>query len=56
MFKAVISVLVRNFTFELRDGPNSKLKFETSPGLLPRPKLDGGSGTTVPLRVRRVDY
>ncbi|EIW76504.1 cytochrome P450 [Coniophora puteana RWD-64-598 SS2] len=54
-FKTVLSVLIRNFTFELRDGPKSNLKFETTPGLLPRPKLEGESGTTVPLRVRRAD-
>ncbi|KAH7927044.1 cytochrome P450 [Leucogyrophana mollusca] len=52
-FKAVLSVLVRNFAFEMRDGPETKV--EMARGLLPRPKIAGEEGCRVPLRVRRVD-
>ncbi|OCH87669.1 cytochrome P450 [Obba rivulosa] len=52
-FKAVLSVLVRNYEFELVDGADSK--FTLSRGLVPRPVLDGQEGGLVPMRVRRVD-
>ncbi|EMD31784.1 hypothetical protein CERSUDRAFT_119362 [Gelatoporia subvermispora B] len=52
-FKAVLSVLVRNYEFELLDGPESK--FVLSRGLVPRPILEGQEGGLVPMRVRRVD-
>ncbi|EMD31785.1 hypothetical protein CERSUDRAFT_100013 [Gelatoporia subvermispora B] len=52
-FKAVLSVLIRNYEFELLDGPESK--FVLSRGLVPRPILEGQEGGLVPMRVRRVD-
>ncbi|EIW75879.1 cytochrome P450 [Coniophora puteana RWD-64-598 SS2] len=52
-FKAVLSVLVRNFAFELRDGPDTK--FESQRTFLPRPRVAGEKGVNVPLRVRRLD-
>lgn len=50
-FKAVMSVLVKNFVFEMRDGPNTRVEFGR--GMLPRPRIVGEEGTDVPLRVRR---
>ncbi|KIM86964.1 hypothetical protein PILCRDRAFT_815408 [Piloderma croceum F 1598] len=52
-FKATLSVLVRNFAFELRDGPNTKL--EIGRVLALRPKIVGEEECRMPLRVRRVD-
>ncbi|KAG2151473.1 cytochrome P450 [Suillus clintonianus] len=52
-FKTVLSVLVKNFVFEMRDGPKSQL--EIARGLLPRPRVVGEDGTGVPLRVRRYE-
>ncbi|KAG6375286.1 cytochrome P450 [Boletus reticuloceps] len=49
-FKAVLTVLVKNFVFELRDGVDSKI--EIGRGLLPRPKIAGEEGCKLPLRVR----
>ena len=45
-------MLVRNFAFELRDGPDTKIK--TKVAILPRPSIEGEEGTKVPLRVRRL--
>ncbi|KAI6021237.1 cytochrome P450 [Pisolithus marmoratus] len=52
-FKAVMSVLVKNFVFEMRDGPDTQV--ELGRGFLPRPKIVGEEGTNVPLRVRRYE-
>ncbi|EGN92322.1 hypothetical protein SERLA73DRAFT_191276 [Serpula lacrymans var. lacrymans S7.3] len=52
-FKAVLSVLIRSFAFELRDGPDTKI--ERARGLLPRPRVAGEQGCRVPLLVRRVE-
>ncbi|KAG9309786.1 cytochrome P450 [Chiua virens] len=49
-FKAVLSVLVKNFVFEMRDGPETKL--EMSRGILPRPRVAGEEGCKIPLRVK----
>ncbi|KAH7907651.1 cytochrome P450 [Hygrophoropsis aurantiaca] len=46
--KAVLSVLIRNFAFELRDGPDTKV--ELARGVLPRPKIAGEAGYEVPLK------
>ncbi|KAJ7788000.1 cytochrome P450 [Mycena olivaceomarginata] len=51
-FKAVLSVLVRNFTFEFPDGAETQIVRHR--GLIPRPKVAGQSGAHVPMRVRRV--
>ncbi|KAF9070794.1 cytochrome P450 [Rhodocollybia butyracea] len=50
-FKAVLSVLIRNYTFEFPDGPETKVSLKT--GILPRPKVVGCKGVQVPLRVRK---
>ncbi|KAI6003057.1 cytochrome P450 [Pisolithus albus] len=52
-FKAVMSVLVKSFVFEMRDGPDTQV--EIGRGLLPRPKIVGEEGTNVPLRIRRYE-
>ncbi|KAF8878007.1 cytochrome P450 [Gymnopilus junonius] len=52
-FKAVLSVLIRSYTFELPDGPNTKI--DKHPSILPRPKVAGQVGAKVPLKVRRVE-
>ncbi|KAI6099010.1 cytochrome P450 [Pisolithus sp. B1] len=52
-FKAVMSVLVKNFVFEMRDGPSTQVG--RGRGLLPRPKIAGEEGNYVPLRVRRYE-
>ncbi|KAJ7194972.1 cytochrome P450 [Mycena pura] len=56
-FKAVLSVLIRNFEFAFPVGPEGKepeirIKRE---GILPRPKVVGCAGVEVPLLVRKVD-
>ncbi|KAG1729809.1 cytochrome P450 [Suillus lakei] len=50
-FKTVLSVLVKNFMFEMRDGPDTPV--ELVRGILPRPRVVGEDGIGVPLRVRR---
>ncbi|KAG2085843.1 cytochrome P450 [Suillus cothurnatus] len=52
-FKTVLSVLVKNFVFEMRDGPDTEI--EVSRGILPRPRVVGEDGIGVPLRVRRYE-
>ncbi|KAH9483305.1 Cytochrome P450 monooxygenase 215 [Psilocybe cubensis] len=52
-FKAVLAVLVRNYTFELPDGPDTKII--RHPSILPRPKILGEVGARVPLKIRRVE-
>ena len=51
-YQAVLSVLVRNFAFELRDGPETKIK--TKVAIMSRPTIEGEEGTQFPLRVRRL--
>ncbi|KAG2096080.1 cytochrome P450 [Suillus discolor] len=52
-FKTVVSVLVKNFVFEMRDGPDTPV--EVVRGVLSRPRVVGEDGTGVPLRVRRYE-
>ncbi|RDB20296.1 hypothetical protein Hypma_012676 [Hypsizygus marmoreus] len=52
-FKAALSVLIRNYAFELPDGPGTKIEKHRS--ILPRPKVAGQDGAKVPLKVRRVE-
>ncbi|KAK7044771.1 cytochrome P450 [Favolaschia claudopus] len=49
-FKAVLSVLLRHFIFELPRGPDTVIGRHRN--LLPRPKVEGEAGYEVPLRVR----
>ena len=51
--QVVLSVLVRHFSFELPDGPSTKL--DTHRSLTVRPKVEGEEGPKVPLIVRRVE-
>ncbi|KAI6044112.1 cytochrome P450 [Pisolithus marmoratus] len=51
--KAVLSVLVKNFVFEMRDGPNTRI--ELCKGILPRPRVVGEEGSAMPLRVTRYE-
>ncbi|KAG1882703.1 cytochrome P450 [Suillus subluteus] len=52
-FKTVLSVLVKNFVFEMRDGPDTQV--EIARGIFPRPRVVGEAGIGVPLRVRRYE-
>jgi hypothetical protein len=52
-FQAVLSVLVRNYDFELPNGP--KTKFCHDVAVVSRPTVEGLPRTTVPLRIRRVE-
>ncbi|KAG8218157.1 cytochrome P450 [Butyriboletus roseoflavus] len=48
-FKIVLSILVKNFVFELPGGPGTVI--EMVRGILPRPKVAGEEGSAVPLLV-----
>ncbi|KAJ7235293.1 cytochrome P450 [Mycena haematopus] len=52
-FKAVLSVLIRNFTLEFPDGPKTEIVRHRA--LIPRPKVAGQPGGNVPMRVRRAE-
>ncbi|KAI6157012.1 cytochrome P450 [Pisolithus tinctorius] len=49
--KTVLSVVIKNFVFEMRDGPDTKV--EIIRGITLRPKVAGEDGTKVPLRIRQ---
>jgi len=51
--QVVLLVLVKNFVFEMRDGPETRV--EIARGILPRPRIVGEDGIGVPLRVRRYE-
>ncbi len=51
--QAVLSVLVRNFVFEMRDGPETKV--EDIVTILRRPKVEGEEGFALPMRIRRYE-
>ncbi|KAG2364259.1 cytochrome P450 [Suillus spraguei] len=51
--KAVLSVLVKSFVFEMRDGLDTEV--EIARGLMRRPRVVGEDGVGVPLRVRRYE-
>ena len=46
-------MLIKNYTFELPDGPETVIEY--CRGVLPRPRLVGEKGASVPMRVRRAD-
>ncbi|KAG1797326.1 cytochrome P450 [Suillus plorans] len=52
-FKAVLFVLVRNFVFEMADGPG--VQIVDGLGTIPRPKVAGSEAGSVPLQVRRYE-
>ncbi|KAJ7731634.1 cytochrome P450 [Mycena metata] len=51
--KAVLSILIRHFTFEFPDGLDTKI--ETHITIVVRAKVAGQDGTKVPMRVKRVE-
>jgi cytochrome P450 len=58
--KAVLAVLICNYTFAFPVGPEGKGPEKTAVrikrgGILPRPKVAGCAGTEVPLLVRKVE-
>ncbi|KAI6169881.1 cytochrome P450 [Pisolithus thermaeus] len=50
VIKMVLSMAIRNFVLEMKDGPDTKV--ELSRGLTVRPKIAGEEGIRVPLRIR----
>ncbi|KAI6100332.1 cytochrome P450 [Pisolithus sp. B1] len=50
VIKTVLSMAIRNFVLEMKDGPDTKV--ELSRGLTLRPKIVGEEGIRVPLRIR----
>ncbi|KAJ7598451.1 cytochrome P450 [Mycena floridula] len=52
-FKSVLSVLIRNYTFELPDGPKTKISDWRA--LLPKPNVEGQVEGRVPMIVRRIE-
>lgn len=52
-FKAVLSVLIRNYTFKLPNGVDTKI--DKHPSILPRPKVAGEIGPRVPMKVKRIE-
>jgi hypothetical protein len=50
--KVLLSTLIRNYKFELPDGPETKIEHYMS--ALVRPMVAGQEGPNVPLVVRRV--
>ncbi|KAF8890478.1 cytochrome P450 [Infundibulicybe gibba] len=52
-FKAALTVLIRNYTFALPHGPETKIGSHRS--VLIRPKVEGEAGANVPLIVKRVE-
>ena len=53
MTQATLSVLVRHYKFELRDGPDTNIEMVRT--LLARPKVVGEDGFGIPMLVRRAD-
>ena len=47
----MLSVLVRNFTFEFPDGPSTVIGSQTS--IVNRPNVEGKGGFKVPIIVRK---
>ena len=52
-FKATLSVMIRNFAFELPNGPETVIGRHKA--VLPRPKIEGQEGPKVPLKVRKLE-
>ena len=52
--KSVLTVLIRNYVFDMRDGPETKVDMVFT--ILPRPKVSGEDGYAMPMRVRRYEY
>jgi hypothetical protein len=50
-FKAVLSVLVRNFTFKFLAGLETKIGSHRN--ILAGPKVEGEAGCDVPLKIRQ---
>ncbi|RXW16262.1 hypothetical protein EST38_g9593 [Candolleomyces aberdarensis] len=52
-FKTSLANLIRRYTFEMPNGKDTVVERHLS--ILPRPKLAGEKGPSVPLKVRRID-
>ena len=51
--QAVLSVLIRNYTFELPDGRSTEFDYHRS--FVDRPKVAGQDGPRVPMIIRRAE-
>jgi cytochrome P450 len=51
--KAVLSVLIRKYVFDLPNGPETKIGKQAA--IILRPKVEGEKGTRVPMKIRRVE-
>jgi hypothetical protein len=51
--KALLSALIKRYTFELPGGPKTKFGVETT--IVPRPVMEGQEGFTMPILVRKMD-
>ncbi|KLO13830.1 cytochrome P450 [Schizopora paradoxa] len=51
--KTALAILVGNFIFEMRDGPDTKV--ESIMNMFSRPKVAGEEGYAMPLKVRAID-
>ncbi|KIL62639.1 hypothetical protein M378DRAFT_165469 [Amanita muscaria Koide BX008] len=51
--KVALLVLVRNFTFELPDGPDTEIQVHRL-SILPRPKVAGEVGCSLPMKIKPV--
>jgi hypothetical protein len=51
--KAILSVLLRRYTFELPGGPETKIG--SKPTIVHRPVVDGQEGFAMPMRIRKVE-
>jgi hypothetical protein len=51
--KALLSVLIRRYTFELPGGPETKIGMKFTITL--HPTVEGQDGVAIPVRVKRVD-
>ena len=49
----MLSVLVKNYSFEMRDGPNTQIGKHRS--FLFRPKVKGENGQEMPILVKKIE-
>jgi cytochrome P450 len=51
--KAVLSILIRKYVFDLPNGPETKIGKQAA--IIVRPKVEGEKGARVPMKIRRVE-
>jgi cytochrome P450 len=51
--KAVLAVLLRKYSFDLLDGPETKIGEVLT--IILRPRVEGRPGTQIPMGIRRVE-